>query len=204
MAFGKYRRLWHKYLPLAVLNHNTSYHVSIGCEPTRAFHTKFGITNSGKIRMSKFCLQPNSQTYQNKIRTNLTLNTKSITIAKRKQLHSRRTIIVLLLRGNMPIPTNSPNGEQPVTSNDEPRDADEYEVDYLTTRDGLSDVTDALQRRNERLHDDVSKRNNAIQAERNEYSNGRTRPSTTKIMKNLCRFRPKAGKLIQTLQKKFF
>ena len=101
----------------------------------------------------------------------------------------------------MPIPTNSPNGEQPVTSNDEPRDADEYEVDYLTTRDGLSDVTDALQRRNERLHDDVSKRNNAIQAERNENSNGRTRPSTTKIMKNLCRFRPKAGKLIQTLQK---
>ena len=29
---------WHKYLPLAVLNHNTSYHASIGCEPTRVFH----------------------------------------------------------------------------------------------------------------------------------------------------------------------
>ena len=26
------------YLPLAVLNHNTSYHASIGCEPTRVFH----------------------------------------------------------------------------------------------------------------------------------------------------------------------
>ena len=25
-------------MPLAVLNHNTSYHTSIGCEPTRAFH----------------------------------------------------------------------------------------------------------------------------------------------------------------------
>ena len=38
MACGEYRRQWHKYLPLAVLNHNTSYHASIGCEPTRVFH----------------------------------------------------------------------------------------------------------------------------------------------------------------------
>ena len=38
MACGEYRRQWHKYLPLAVLNHNTSYHASIGCELTRVFH----------------------------------------------------------------------------------------------------------------------------------------------------------------------
>ena len=38
MACGEYRRQRHKYLPLAVLNHNTSYHASIGCEPTRVFH----------------------------------------------------------------------------------------------------------------------------------------------------------------------
>ena len=38
MACGEYRRQWHKYLPLVVLNHNTSYHASIGCEPTRVFH----------------------------------------------------------------------------------------------------------------------------------------------------------------------
>ena len=38
MACGEYRRQWHKYLPLAVLNHNTSYHASIGCEPTSVFH----------------------------------------------------------------------------------------------------------------------------------------------------------------------
>ena len=38
MACGEDRRQWHKYLPLAVLNHNTSYHASIGCEPTRVFH----------------------------------------------------------------------------------------------------------------------------------------------------------------------
>ena len=38
MACGEFRRQWHKYLPLAVLNHKTSYHASIGCEPTRVFH----------------------------------------------------------------------------------------------------------------------------------------------------------------------
>ena len=38
MASGEYRRQWHKYLPLAVLNYNTTYHSSIGCEPSKAFH----------------------------------------------------------------------------------------------------------------------------------------------------------------------
>ena len=38
MASGEYRRQRHKYLPLAVLNYNTTYHSSIGCEPSRIFH----------------------------------------------------------------------------------------------------------------------------------------------------------------------
>ena len=38
MASGEYRRQWHKYLPLAVLNYNTTYHSSIGCEPSWIFH----------------------------------------------------------------------------------------------------------------------------------------------------------------------
>ena len=38
MSSGQYRRNWHKYVPLAVLNYNTTYHSSIGCEPTRVFH----------------------------------------------------------------------------------------------------------------------------------------------------------------------
>ena len=37
MASGEYRRQWHKYLLLAVLNYNTTYHTSIGCEPTSVF-----------------------------------------------------------------------------------------------------------------------------------------------------------------------
>ena len=38
IASGEYRRQWHKYLPLAVLNYNTTYHASIGCEPSKIFH----------------------------------------------------------------------------------------------------------------------------------------------------------------------
>ena len=45
MACGKYRRQKHKYLPLAVLNHNTSYHASIGCDPTRVFHGRISYNN---------------------------------------------------------------------------------------------------------------------------------------------------------------
>ena len=35
---GERRSLWHKYVSLAVLNYNTSYHASIGCQPSRVFH----------------------------------------------------------------------------------------------------------------------------------------------------------------------
>ena len=35
---GERRSLWHKYVSIAVLNYNTSYHASIGREPSRVFH----------------------------------------------------------------------------------------------------------------------------------------------------------------------
>ena len=37
---GERRSLWHKYINIAVLNYNTSYHTSIGCEPSPVFHGK--------------------------------------------------------------------------------------------------------------------------------------------------------------------
>ena len=37
-ATGEFRNNWHKYLSLAVLNHNTTYHASLGCKPSRVFH----------------------------------------------------------------------------------------------------------------------------------------------------------------------
>ena len=38
MASGEYRKQWHKFLPMAILNYNTTYHSSINCEPSRIFH----------------------------------------------------------------------------------------------------------------------------------------------------------------------
>ena len=35
---GERRSFWHKYVSIAVLHYNTSYHKSIGCEPSRVFH----------------------------------------------------------------------------------------------------------------------------------------------------------------------
>ena len=41
MASGEYRKQWHKYLPIAILNYNTTYHSSIDFEPSRVFHGRF-------------------------------------------------------------------------------------------------------------------------------------------------------------------
>ena len=38
MASGEYRKQWHKYLPIAIFNYNTTYHSSIDCEISRIFH----------------------------------------------------------------------------------------------------------------------------------------------------------------------
>ena len=38
MASGEYRKQWQKYLPIAILNYNTTYHSSIDCEPSRVLH----------------------------------------------------------------------------------------------------------------------------------------------------------------------
>ena len=37
---GERRSLWHKSINIAVLNYNTSYHTSIGCEPSRVFQDR--------------------------------------------------------------------------------------------------------------------------------------------------------------------
>ena len=40
-ASGEYKKQWHKYLPIAILHYNTTYHSSIDCEPSRVFHGRF-------------------------------------------------------------------------------------------------------------------------------------------------------------------
>ena len=56
-ATGEFRNNWHKYLPLAVLNHNTTYHASLGCEPSRVFHGRI----SHNILDYKLGYNPNPQ-----------------------------------------------------------------------------------------------------------------------------------------------
>ena len=51
---GERRSLWHKYVSIAVLNYNTTYHASIGCEPSRVFHGRI----SYNILDSKMGIRP--------------------------------------------------------------------------------------------------------------------------------------------------
>ena len=102
MACGEYRRQWQKYLPLAVLNHNTSYHASIGCEPTRVFHGripynildhKLGNNPNEQINpKTEFAEEIQNRTKLLIDKTKQTLcsrisSTKNITTAKQKLLH---------------------------------------------------------------------------------------------------------------------
>ena len=282
MACGEYRRQWHKYLPLAVLNHNTSYHASIGCEPTRVFHgripynildhklgnnpneqvnptTEFAeeIQNRTKILIDKtkqnimqsyikykeyydrqakaaplkendycFVLQPkadhqgskipfrdyrwigpfivqnvlpNENYIVRRINTNKTQILHRIRLKKfvpnqplednfqEQQLQPDEEIVIpqddlyiitwetdfgeqLVTRGHNPIPTHLPIGEQPNAAEPSHSDVDENEADYIITNDE-TDVADyAARSRNERINDDVTKRNTASEATRNEES----------------------------------
>ena len=51
---GERRSLWHKHVKIAVLNCNTCYHTSIGCEPSRIFHGRLPY----KILNSKMGIRP--------------------------------------------------------------------------------------------------------------------------------------------------
>ena len=282
MACGEYRRQWHKYLPLEVLNHNTSYHTNIGCEPTRVFHgripynvldhklgnnpneeinptTEYAkeIQNRIKILIDKtkqnimqsyikykedydrkakaaplkendycFVLQPkadhqgskipfrdyrwvgpfivqkglpNGNYIVRRINTNKTQVLHRIRLKKfvpnqplednfRKQrLQTDEDVVIpqdalytiswetdfgeqLAARSNEPNPTNLPKGEQLNPAEKNSNDAHEDEADYIITRDESNHADLTAHSRNERLSDDVTKRNEAREAIRNEES----------------------------------
>ena len=58
MASGEYRKQWHKSLPIAILNYNTTYRSSIDCEPSRVFHGRV----PHNILDHKLCLRFNPNT----------------------------------------------------------------------------------------------------------------------------------------------
>ena len=76
----------------------------------------------------------------------------------------------LTTRGNEPIPTNLPNGEQPSPAETNSSDAHENEEDYIIARDESNPADFAAHSSNERLSDDVTKRNEAREGTRNEKS----------------------------------
>ena len=91
-------------------------------------------------------------------------------------------------RGNRPILTNSPNGERPVTTNDNSDDVNENGVDFNTTRDSLDDVNDAAQSVSERLIDDISKNMTLLKLKEIKILIGWIRTFTTKILNTWIRF----------------
>ena len=76
----------------------------------------------------------------------------------------------LVTRGHDPIPTSLPNGEQPNAAEPSHGDVDENDADYIITSDEMNYAEHAAQSRNERLNDDVTKRNEASEATSNEGS----------------------------------
>ena len=303
MACGEYRRQWHKYLPLAVLNHNTSYHACIGCEPTREFHgripynildhklgnnpnelvnptTEFAeeIQSRTKILIDKtkqnimqsyikykeyydrkakaaplkendyrFVLQPKADHQGSKIPLRdyrwvgpfivqkvlpnenyivRRINTNKTQILHRirpkkfvpnqplednfleQRLQPDEEIVIpqddlyiitwetdfgepLITRGHDPIPTSLPNGEQPNAAEPSHSDVDENEADYIITSDETNYADHAAQSRNERLNDDVTKRNEASEATSNEESDWPNPATYPENPEKLCRIRTK-------------
>ena len=54
---GERRSLWHKYINIAVLNYNTSYHTNIDCEPSPVFHGRIPYN----VLDLKFGIRPQQQ-----------------------------------------------------------------------------------------------------------------------------------------------
>ena len=105
----------------------------------------------------------------------------------------------LATRGKEPIPTSLPNDERPVTPTAATIDANENKVDYIIANDSPNDVNDTAQQRNERMIDDVNKRNEHTEVEKNENSDW---PFTPKIKNNFCRIRLKDRKTMPIFWKK--
>ena len=109
----------------------------------------------------------------------------------------------LATRGNEPIPTSLPNGEQPVTAEMNPNDAHENEADIIITTDSPNADSDAARTQNERMKSDTTNGNEATKLLEMKILIGRIRPFTTKIKKNLCRMCLKDRKTMQIFRRKF-
>ena len=101
----------------------------------------------------------------------------------------------LVTREHDPIPTSLPNGKQPSTAEPIQSDVDENEADYIITRDETTYADHAAPSRNERLTDDVNKKNEAREAVRNEEPDW---PNPAVYPRNQEKTLPKADERLET------
>ena len=82
MASVEKRRQWHKNRPLDVLNYNTTYHSSIGCEPNKVFHGRIPHNvldyELGNNPDSFFCHRNKSSLIKQKTLCDRTYSTRTI------------------------------------------------------------------------------------------------------------------------------
>ena len=93
----------------------------------------------------------------------------------------------LATRGNEPIPTSLPTGEQPITTEANTSDANENEADYIITTDSPNADSDATQTPNKRMKSDVTNRNEASEPDKNGNSDW---PDSTHYHKNQEKYLP--------------
>ena len=62
ISTGERRSMWHKYVQIAVMNYNTTYHETLGCEPSTVFHGRkpFNVLDSKLGIKPKWKTTPNS------------------------------------------------------------------------------------------------------------------------------------------------
>ena len=101
MASDEYRKQWHKYLPTAILNYNTTYHSGTDCQGSRVFHYrvphnildhKLGLrfnpnaTPTTDFQKNYYAEPKSCMTKPRKMSCSLTSNTRGVT-TKKKKLH---------------------------------------------------------------------------------------------------------------------
>ena len=61
ISTGERKSMWHNYVPIAVMNYNTTYHENLGCEPSTVFHGRIPYNELDL----KFGLKPQWQRQRN-------------------------------------------------------------------------------------------------------------------------------------------
>ena len=92
MASEDYKQQWHKYLPLAVINYNTTYHAILGCEPSKIVHGRFPY-NMLDHKLGLYSITDFADEFQRRTQLLIDSTKKNImqTYLKYKEYYDRKT-----------------------------------------------------------------------------------------------------------------